>query len=73
MEFFATTGEYKNETEWWNPADRWLRQIIPEGDQIPKFLDEIAKMCYEENKDLPAESIPEDDSFEAMCAVMVIR
>ncbi len=44
MEFFATTGEYKNETEWRNPAGRWLRQIIPKGDQIPKFLDELAKM-----------------------------
>ena len=64
MEFFATTGEYKNETEWRNPAGRWLRQIIPKGDQIPKFLDELAKMCYEDNKDLPAEKIQEDDSFE---------
>jgi hypothetical protein len=64
MEFFATTGEYKNETEWRNPAGGWLRQIIPKGDQIPKFLDEIAKMCAELNKDLPAEMIQEDDSFE---------
>jgi hypothetical protein len=64
MEFFDTTGEYKNETEWRNPAGRWLRQIIPKGDQIPKFLDEIAKICYEENKDLPVESILEDDSFD---------
>jgi len=62
MEFFATTGEYKNETEWRNPAGRWLRQIIPKGDQIPKFLDALAKMCAELNKDLP--DAPEDDSFE---------
>jgi hypothetical protein len=64
MGFFATTGEYKNETECRNPAVRWIWQIIPKGDQIPKFLDEIAKICYEENKDLPAESIFEDDSFD---------
>jgi hypothetical protein len=44
MEFFATTGEYKNETEWRNPAGRWLRQIIPKGDQLPKFLDEYEKI-----------------------------
>ena len=30
MEFFATTGEYKNETECRNPAVRWFRQIIPQ-------------------------------------------
>jgi hypothetical protein len=65
MEFFATTGEYKNETEWRNPAGGWLRQIIPKGDQIPKFLDEIAKMCSELNKDLPDDpQEDDDDSFE---------
>jgi len=64
MEFFATTGEYKNETEWRNPAGGWLRQIIPKGDQIPKFLDMLQKLCDEDNKDLPAESITEDDSFD---------
>jgi hypothetical protein len=64
MEFFATTGEYKNETEWRNPAGGWLRQIIPKGDQLPKFLDEYEKICNDLNKDLPAESIIEDDSLD---------
>ena len=64
MEFFATTGEYKNESEWRNPAGRWLRQIIPKGDQLPKFLDEYEKICNDLNKDLPAESIIEDDTLD---------
>ena len=50
MEFFATTGEYKNETEWRNPAGRWLRQVIPKGDQLHKFLDEYENIYI---KDLP--------------------
>ena len=61
MEFFATTGEYKNETEWRNPAGGWLRQIIPKGDQLPKFLDDYEKIYNDLNKHLPAESIIEDD------------
>jgi len=60
MEFFATAGEYKNETEWRNPAG-WIRQIIPKGDQLPKFLDAIEKICNDVHKDLPAESIIEED------------
>jgi hypothetical protein len=64
MEFFATTGEYKNETEWRNPAGAWLRQIIPKGDQLPKFLEEIEKICNDLAKDLPAEDIVEDDSLD---------
>ena len=47
-----------------NPAGAWLRQIIPKGDQIPKFLDEYEEICIERNEDLPAESIFEDDSLD---------
>jgi hypothetical protein len=66
MEFFATTGEYKNETEWRNPADAWFRQIIPKEDQLPKFLDELEKICNDlaEDHDLPSEDIVEDDSLD---------
>jgi len=32
MEFFTTTGVYKNEMEWRSPVGTWLRQIIPKGD-----------------------------------------
>jgi hypothetical protein len=64
MEFFATTGEYKNETEWRNPAGGWLRQIMPKGDQLPKLLDELEKICNDLGKDLPAECIIEDDSLD---------
>ncbi len=53
MEFFATTGVYKNETECRNPAGTWLRKIIPKGDQIPKFLDEVEKICNHLNEDIP--------------------
>ena len=31
LEFFATTGEYKDEQEWRNPEGTWFRQIIPQG------------------------------------------
>jgi hypothetical protein len=44
---------YKNETEWRNPAGTWLRQIIPKGNLIPKFLDEYEKICNEINEDVP--------------------
>ena len=35
-----------------------------EGDQLPNFLDEYEKICKDLNKDLPAESIIEDDSLD---------
>ena len=67
MEFFATTGEYKNETEWRNPAGRWLRQIIPKGDQLPKFLDEYEKIYI---KDLPGHAYNfVDDAFDGRITV----
>ncbi len=67
MEFFATTGEYKNETEWRNPAARWLRQIIPKGDQLPKFLDEYEKIYI---KDLPGHTYNfVDDAFDGRITV----
>ncbi len=63
----ATTGEYKNETEWRNPADRWLRQIIPKGDQLPKFLDEYEKIYV---KDLPGHTYNfVDDAFDGRITV----
>jgi hypothetical protein len=67
MEFFATTGEYKNETEWRNPAGRWLRQVIPKGDQLPKFLDEYENIYI---KDLPGHAYNfVDDAFDGRITV----
>jgi hypothetical protein len=67
MEFFSTTGEYKNETEWRNPAGRWLRQIIPKGDQLAKFLDEYEKIYI---KDLPGHAYNfADDAFDGRITV----
>ncbi len=65
MEFFATTGVYKNEREWRSPAGTWLRQIIPKGEQLPNFLDEIEKICNDLNKDCPGYDFHnEDDSLD---------
>jgi hypothetical protein len=65
MEFFATSGVYKDEMEWRNPAGTWLRQIIPKGNQISKFLDEYEKLCNESNTDIPGYDYHnEDDSFD---------
>ena len=44
-------------------------QIIPKGDQLPKFLDKYEKMCNDINKDRPAESIIEDASFDGRCTL----
>ena len=63
MEFFATTGEYKNETDWRNPEGGWLRQIIPKGDQLPKYLDEYEKVCIDLNKDLPGYAYNFEEDF----------
>ncbi len=63
MEFFATTGEYKNETDWRNPEGGWLRQIIPKGDQLPKNLDEYEKVCIDLNKDLPGYAYNFEEDF----------
>jgi hypothetical protein len=51
MEFFATSGVYKDEMEWRNPGETWFRQIIPKGNQIPKFLEEYEKLCNQSNED----------------------
>jgi hypothetical protein len=65
MEFFTTTGVYKNEMEWRSPAGTWLQQIIPKGDQLPKFLDEIEKICNDLNEDCPGYDFHnEDDSLD---------
>ena len=39
LEFFDTTGEYQDETEWLNSAGTWFRQIIPTGCQLIHFLE----------------------------------
>ena len=36
---------------------------MPKGDQLPKFLDELEKICNDVGKDLPPECIVEDDSL----------
>jgi len=65
MGFFATTGVYKNDMEWRSPAGTWLGQIIPKGDQLPKFLNEIEKICNDLNKDCPGYDFHnEDDSLD---------
>jgi hypothetical protein len=67
MEFLATTGEYKNETEWRNHAGRWLRQVIPKGEQLPKFLDEYENIYI---KDLPGHAYNfVDDAFDGRITV----
>ena len=52
LERFATTGEYKDETEWRNPGGSWFREIIPTGCQLNEL-----------NKDV-VDYDPQDDSFE---------
>ena len=74
LEFFSTTGEYKEETECRNPEGKWFRQIIPQGSQLTHFLDEIKKICIEDeiqktciedNKDHPDYDYAlQDDSLE---------
>ncbi len=65
MEFFATTGVYKNERELRSPVYTWTRQVIPKGDQLPNFLDEIEKICNDLNKDCPDYDFNnEDDSLD---------
>jgi hypothetical protein len=46
------------------PSGRMDPAIIPKGDQLPKFLDEIEKICNDVGKDLPAECIVKDDSLD---------
>ena len=65
LEFFATTGEYKDEQEWRNPEGTWFRQIIPQGCQLLRFFNELKRICSEENKHNPKYDYElEDDSLE---------
>ena len=63
MEFFATRGKDRYNSEWRNPAGTWFRQIIPTGTQLIHLMQEIQNKCIEINAHVPDYDY-EDDSLE---------